>query len=249
MKNISPIETRMTHLVNNERVAKGLKILKVSPLLCHIARLHSKVQLQHRSIFHESPVDGSDHGQRIEAGGYLSKSSAENVSTAPTLEMSHSGLMKSPGHYKNIVGDWEEIGIGIEKDTDGQLYVTQLFANPAKLVNIDLLKARILEGIFHYRKNNNLNPVSHISSANLQKLAELPENKIDDGLFKSALKELSVKGAAYQQALIFQFSGFSNPNQDDQMKLASRPDLKVISLAFHQGKKDGVLKGVFLFLI
>ena len=55
----------------------------------------------------------------------------ENVATAPTLEMNHKGLLNSPPHYKNIMGDWDEIGIGIAAEETGQLYVTQLFTNPA----------------------------------------------------------------------------------------------------------------------
>ncbi len=238
----------MIDLVNKERETRGLGSLTLSGKLCHIARLHSKVQLQHRNIFHESPVDGSDHGMRLEEGGYMYKACAENVSTAPNLVMSHNGLMNSPGHYKNIVGDWDEIGIGIEADANGQLYVTQLFANPVKLVNTDLFLTQILDGLSQHRKRKNMPPLPHLNSKIVQMMAKSEGSEINDKLFDLAFNDLRRKGIKINNAQVFQFIGFFNPYSDTQIKLASRSSTKAISIALHQNKRTGTLKGVLVFL-
>lgn len=36
--------------------------------------------------------------------------------------------MKSQGHKENILGDFEESGIGVAISKDGKFYITQLFA-------------------------------------------------------------------------------------------------------------------------
>ena len=245
---ITKLEKQMIGLVNRERETRGLGSLTLSEKLCHIARLHSKVQLQHRNIFHESPVDGSDHGKRIEKGGYMYKACAENVSTAPDLMMSHNGLMNSPGHYKNIVGDWEEIGIGIEEDLNGQLYVTQLFANPVKLVNTDLFLTQILDGLSQHRKRKNMPPLPHLNSKIVEMMAKSEGSKINNKLFNLAFEDLRKKGIKVNNAQVFQFIGFSNPDSKNHLNLASKSTTKAISIALHQNKRTGMLKGVIVFL-
>jgi uncharacterized protein YkwD len=37
------------------------------------------------------------------------------------------GWLKSPGHYKNIVGDFDMSGIGVTKNAKGEYYLTQIF--------------------------------------------------------------------------------------------------------------------------
>ena len=245
---ITELEKRMINLVNRERKVRGLNSLVISEKLCHIARLHSKVQLQYKSIFHESPVDGSDHAKRIEKGGYMFKACAENVSTAPELVMSHNGLMNSPGHYKNIVGDWVEIGIGIEEAIGGQLYVTQLFANPIKMVDTEILLSQILDGLGQHRKKKNMPPLPHLNSRIVEMMAKVEGNEINDKLFNHAFEDLRKKGIKVNNAQVFQFTGFSNPDSDTHFKLASRSSTKAISIALHQNKRTGVLKGVIVFL-
>lgn len=42
------------------------------------------------------------------------------------------GWMKSAGHKKNILGDFEETGVGVAISKEGQFYITQLFAKRYK---------------------------------------------------------------------------------------------------------------------
>lgn len=247
--NTLAMEHEMLELLNHERKMRNLSLLKPSALLCSIARMHSHEQMMQKDIYHESPVDGSTPHRRIQTGGYRAKASAENVSTAPSLMISHNGLMNSPGHFKNIVGSWEEAGIGIVADNDGQLYVTQLFANTVDMVDTHLLLQKMLAGIAEYRTKFNLKPVKTVSSNWLQLMATQPGVRIDNDFFEKALDEIAGKGLTYSNARIFMFDGYSNPSQDQHIEMLAKPELSGMSLALNQDMETGRLKGVFLFLI
>lgn len=53
---------------------------------------------------------------------------AYNYNYDDPVQVSIEGWMESPGHKKNILGDFEETGVGIAISEDGKFYITQLFA-------------------------------------------------------------------------------------------------------------------------
>ena len=54
----------------------------------------------------------------------------ENLALAPTLQIAHTGLMRSPGHRANILQrDFGRVGIGIMDGGIHGLMVTQEFRN------------------------------------------------------------------------------------------------------------------------
>jgi uncharacterized protein YkwD len=58
---------------------------------------------------------------------------AENVAMgATTAQEVVTQWLNSPGHKKNIEGDYNLTGIGIVKGKDGNLYYTQIFINRAE---------------------------------------------------------------------------------------------------------------------
>ncbi len=246
--NTLALEQEMLELLNHERKMRNLNPLQPSGLLSSIARRHSQEQMSKKDIYHKSPIDGSLPHMRIHSGGYRAKASAENVGTAPTFMLLHNGLMNSPGHYKNIVGSWEDVGIGIVAENYGQLYVTQLFANPVRMVNTHLLLKQMLLGIADYRAKLKLKPIKTVSSNWLQKMASQPGSTLNNYYFEQALTEFSGEGQSYSDARIFMFDGFSNPSQEQHLEMLAKPELTTISFALYQNQESGRLKGVFLFL-
>lgn len=245
---ILPIEQAMITMVNRERKLRGLKELKTSAHLSCIARKHSQVQLRHKDIFHESPEDFSTHGGRIKRDGYLAMSSAENVATAPELEMSHVGLMNSPGHYKNIVGDWEEIGIGITIDRDGQLYVTQLFANPVIVKDPRAIKTKWIAGIQKMREKHKLSSIQFYNPRTFENIDHELEGNELSALLTRAGKELACQGVSFSESRIFYFLGFNNSSSDEQMRLLKNPKTTGVGLHLSQ-MEDGRILGLVLILI
>ena len=40
------------------------------------------------------------------------------------------GWINSPGHHKNLKGQWSRCGIGIARNRRGEFYVTQVYFGP-----------------------------------------------------------------------------------------------------------------------
>jgi len=66
--------------------------------------------------------------------GYAFAKAAENIAACkPSITMPQivEAWMESKQHKENILGpEFTEVGLGLAKDKDGQIYYTQLFARP-----------------------------------------------------------------------------------------------------------------------
>jgi uncharacterized protein YkwD len=81
-------------------------------------------------FFSHTGLHGGTPGDRIHKVGVSFMVAGENLAFAPTLDMAHDGLMKSPGHRRNILSrDYDHLGIGIEDGDPYGLMVTQHFTD------------------------------------------------------------------------------------------------------------------------
>jgi uncharacterized protein YkwD len=125
----SDLETEMLGLVNNERVAAGLRPLAPDPELTEVARLHSSDMFARGYFAHDTP-EGRDPFDRIRAGGVRFLTAGENLALARSVQIAHTGLMNSPGHRANILRpEFGRVGIGIMDGGMRGLMVTQNFRN------------------------------------------------------------------------------------------------------------------------
>lgn len=123
------LEAQMLKLVNQERIAHGLKPLQADTALRRVARQHSADMFRRGYFSHYSP-EGADAADRIRAAGVRFKTAGENLALAPTLNIAHKSLMNSPGHRANILHKrFRKAGIGVMKGGPGKLMVTQEFSN------------------------------------------------------------------------------------------------------------------------
>lgn len=106
--------------INAERSAQGLGSLSVDGGLVSHARKHTQDMMDAGSIFHSSS------GELQAAGGSGWSKLGENVGRGGTVASLHSAFMASAGHKKNILGDYNKVGIGTGTK-DGVLYVTVVF--------------------------------------------------------------------------------------------------------------------------
>lgn len=121
---------QILHYINEYRVAHGLNTLKMNEQVSEEARLHSRNMAIHRIGFGHIGF-----GKRIERlykrvgncqGG--AENVAYNYKSAKTVV---SEWIKSPGHRRNIVGNYNLTGIGIARDAQGKPYYTQIFLKTA----------------------------------------------------------------------------------------------------------------------
>lgn len=130
---ITEMESKLIYRINQERTSRGLKALQHWPKLSDCARGHSHDMAVNKVPFGH---DGfKDRAEKMKREAPL-KSFAENVAYSfnmdDPLETACTGWMKSKGHRENILGDYQETGIGIAYSKDGRCYITQLFAKLQK---------------------------------------------------------------------------------------------------------------------
>jgi uncharacterized protein YkwD len=111
-------ERQFAQMVNDARGLALLSPLELNEELTLIARRHSKRMADRGKLFH-SKLDRllGDGRSRV----------AENVAYGGTLHSALEGFLDSPPHLANIMGDYDETGVGIIR-RDGVLWITQIFA-------------------------------------------------------------------------------------------------------------------------
>lgn len=112
--------------INQFRVQKGLPKLQMNPFLSQEAKQHSADMATHRMAFgHEGFTQRMSHLQKkIQSAQGGAENVAYNYKTAKIVA---EGWINSPGHRRNILGHYNQTGIGIVRDKSGRPYFTQLF--------------------------------------------------------------------------------------------------------------------------
>jgi uncharacterized protein YkwD/uncharacterized membrane protein required for colicin V production len=123
-------EQAMLKLVNDERIAQGLRPLELDPRLVPVARQHSEEMFRMKYFGHQSPVNGSPF-DRLAAAKISYSRAGENLAYAHSVAIAHRGLMDSQGHRENILRtEFTRIGIGVlTAGSYGRMF-TQLFITP-----------------------------------------------------------------------------------------------------------------------
>lgn len=112
-------ERRFLDLINLERAAAGMSPLAVRPELVDVARawtgwMSSTGTLAHNpNLVDQAPADWERLG--------------ENVGAGSTVDGLHLAFMASPSHRANVLGDFNQAGIGVEYDASGRMWVTVNF--------------------------------------------------------------------------------------------------------------------------
>jgi uncharacterized protein YkwD len=112
--------------VNEYRRSKGLPALEPNSFISSVALGHSRDMLTGKTPFGH---DGfRDRINRI--SGRLGKLhvAAENVASGPMgAREVVDGWLHSPGHRRNIEGDFRLTGVGLAEGRNGMIYFTQIF--------------------------------------------------------------------------------------------------------------------------
>ncbi len=112
-------------LVNNQRIAAGLKPLRVNDELTDAAKMHAEDMVLH-GYFAHTTSDGKNYNEYIDASGYVRAWSGENLAQKfDTVQEVVDGWMASPGHKANILKpEYTDTGIWIANGI-----VVQIFAS------------------------------------------------------------------------------------------------------------------------
>lgn len=108
----------------------GRQPLALSPKLQRAAQGHADHMAQVEQMAHSRIGDG-DMSSRLQAVEYRFFGAAENVAfRQKTVSQVIADWMKSPGHKRNILGDYIHFGGAVAYGPHGDAYWCTVFANP-----------------------------------------------------------------------------------------------------------------------
>lgn len=112
--------------INQYRGSRDLKPLKMNPFASEQARKHSLEMAEHKLSFGHEGFNKRIERLYKEIKGC--QAGAENIAyNYKTAKIVVEQWLTSPGHKRNIVGNYNITGIGIARDKQGKLYYTQIF--------------------------------------------------------------------------------------------------------------------------
>ena len=125
---VAAYEQEVFDLVNQIREENGLEPFVHNETLAQVARAHSQDMIDRDFFDHNNP-DGKSPFDRMTAAGIRWSMAAENIAGGQrTPEEVVESWMNSPGHRANILGDCEELGVGLALGGHYGYYWTQCFA-------------------------------------------------------------------------------------------------------------------------
>ena len=112
--------------INSSRSSAGLAPLKMDGNLRSYARKHTQYMVDGNCSGGANICHSSSSALQSAAGSGWS-ALGENVGRGNTVSSLHQAFMDSASHRKNILGDYNYVGIGTGTNSDGVLYVTVVF--------------------------------------------------------------------------------------------------------------------------
>lgn len=119
-------------LTNAARKKEALPPLRPQDQLAKAAWLHAEDMARRGYFSHTDPM-GRQPWDRLEAQGYRYRACAENIAYGAKTPAQVVNLwLKSPGHRKNLLGSFDEIGVGFARSSGKKprRYWVQVFATP-----------------------------------------------------------------------------------------------------------------------
>lgn len=124
----SDIIYEIIDIVNQERVNNGLNPLIYNETLTQIATYRSMEGANNNYFSHTRP-NGEDYSSLYYEYNTDFCAFGENLARYQTSAAhAMSAWMASPGHRRNILYDYDYIGVGVAQDSEGRYYYTQEFA-------------------------------------------------------------------------------------------------------------------------
>lgn len=146
------MERALLEHTNAERSIHGLPALQPDEALARAARQHAREMAELGYMDHESPrAETRTVSQRLNQAGAVVQGVGENLallSGVPDVAAAAvSGWMDSPGHRRNLLGEFTHAGFGVAQGAGGSTYVVQVLG--LKLVEVLSVSAsRSLEQVY-----------------------------------------------------------------------------------------------------
>lgn len=123
---IDKMESEILQYVNEDRKEHGLSPLELNSIESSLAGQHSRDMASGKVKFgHDGFNKRAKAIQKALGGTVFGENVASGRMTAREVV---DGWLKSPGHKKNIEGNFTITGIGYASNNNGEIYFTQIFS-------------------------------------------------------------------------------------------------------------------------
>ena len=123
---LNTINEEILQLVNQHRKSLGKNELKMIDVASAQATQHSRDMMNGRTAFGHDGFNERVNAVK-NAIGFIN-AAAENVAYGQmSAKEVVDGWLHSPGHKRNIEGDYNLTGIGVTQNNEGVIYFTQIF--------------------------------------------------------------------------------------------------------------------------
>jgi hypothetical protein len=120
-------DDRLARMVLAARADAGVPPLVRDAHLDAIAHAHAVRMAERKQLAHD--VGDGTPMERVHAAGLDPRLAGENVALAATPALAHRELWNSPSHRANTINrEFDHVGIGVQRDAQGNLWVAELFA-------------------------------------------------------------------------------------------------------------------------
>jgi uncharacterized protein YkwD len=189
-KPADPIASALLDAHNHEREKEKLPLLVLSEKLTKAASVHAKDMAEHQTLDHAGS-DKSTVVDRVKRQGYAYVLVGENIAdgqhgVAGVMET----WMESPGHRKNILGEFTEMGGARVKDDEGVNYWCVTFGVPIPKLKPSEAVASLIKYLNQDRKDRKkpaLKPEPKLGKAAMAisaAMAEKNSSKLEGDPFK-----------------------------------------------------------------
>jgi uncharacterized protein YkwD len=118
-------ELQTMKAVNKYRVSIGLKALEKINHISYKCEEHNKYMIAHKVMNHDNFAARSENIMRLLGAKSIAENVAYNYKTADAVLKS---WLASPGHKKNIEGNYTHFGLAVTTDSKtGEKYYTNIF--------------------------------------------------------------------------------------------------------------------------
>lgn len=147
-------EATLYSLINEARAEQGLDPLSIDITLIVAARQHASAMAEQGDLFHSSPGELAATTSDWELIG-------ENVGRGPTVESILEVFLESESHRGNVLGEFDRVGVGVERGGDGGLFAAVVFLQrPADARDSDPGTLLMISGLPEFAVTRLLDAVS-----------------------------------------------------------------------------------------
>ncbi len=230
-------ELAETLIAAHNRVRERAKLPPLTPSdpLTAAARVQALDMAEHAKMAHEGS-DGSNPQQRMTRQGFKGRGSAENVAYGAQAVPEVIDLwLNSPPHKKNMLGDYDQIGVARRDSEDGTPYWCVDFGKSWPLLDPEAAAKALIEEVNRVRADAKVEPLtSHKKLAEIAgKMAQEMADQAKEGKPTQAGDDLGAR----LKAVRYRFQGV-------QMAIAvysATPEEVVKTWLDNEGVKSGLL--------